>query len=121
MKAFPTIAALGATALALFAVNAGATTSSAVPTYQVRFADLDLTKPQDTQQLYSRLRNAAREVCTDFADRKSTVMRTRFRECRNQALSDAIETIGNPSLTALHVAKSDMKLAQHDANAVRRS
>lgn len=121
MKAFPTIAALGATALALFSVAASATTAAAIPSYEVRFADLDLTSKQDTQRLYSRLRIAAREVCSDFAERKSPVMRERYKGCMNQALQDAIETIGNPALTALHVSKSDMKLAQQNTGATARS
>lgn len=125
MKAFSTIAARGAsavaaTALALFSVAAAATTIQA-PSYEVRFADLDLTSKHDTQRLYSRLRVAAREVCGDFAERKSPLMRDRYKGCMNQALTDAIETIGNPALTALHVSKSDMKLAQRTTGATSRS
>lgn len=126
MKAFPAIAALGATVftattLALFSVTASATTSASAPSYEVHFADLDLANKQDTQRLYSRLRIAAREVCSDFAERKSPVMRDRYKGCMNEALTGAIETIGNPALTALHVSKSDMKLAQRTASATARS
>jgi len=121
MKAFSAIAAFGATALALFSVNASATTAASVPSYQVHFADLDLANKHDTQRLYSRLRIAAREVCSDFAERKSPVMRDRYKGCMNQALTDAIETIGNPALSALHVSKSDMKLAQRTAGATAQS
>jgi UrcA family protein len=114
-------AALGAATLALFSANAAASTAAAAPAYEVRFADLDLASKHDTQRLYSRLRIAAREVCSDFAERKSPVMRDRYRECMNQALTEAIETIGNPALTALHVSKSDMKLAQRTTGATARS
>ena len=48
-------------------------------------------------------------------------MRARHRECMNSALSDAIETIGNASLTALHVSKGDMKVAQRSTGATARS
>jgi UrcA family protein len=118
---FTAFAALGAATLALFSANAAASTAASAPTYEVHFADLDLTSKQDTQRLYSRLRIAAREVCGDFAERKSPVMRDRYKGCMNQALTDAIETIGNPALTALHVAKTDMKLAQRTTGATARS
>lgn len=121
MKAFSTIAALGASALALFSVAAAATTTLPAPSYEVRFADLDLANKHDTQRLYSRLRIAAREVCSDFAERKSPLMRDRYKDCMNQALGDAIETIGNPALTTLHVSKSDMKLAQRTTSATSQS
>lgn len=121
MKTFSAIAALGAAALVLFSATAGATTAASVPSRHVHFADLDLANKQDTQRLYTRLRLAAREVCSDFALRKSTVMRDRYRECVNEALTGAIETIGNPALTALHVSKSDMKLAQRTTATTARS
>jgi UrcA family protein len=121
MKVHSAIAAFGATALALLSVNASATSATSVPSYQVHFADLDLANKHDTQRLYSRLRIAAREVCSDFAERKSPVMRDRYKGCMNEALTDAIETIGNPALTALHVAKTDMKLAQRTAGATAQS
>jgi UrcA family protein len=114
-------AALGAATLALFSANAAASTAASAPAYEVRFADLDLTSKHDTQRLYSRLRIAAREVCSDFAERKSPLMRDRYKGCMNQALERAIETIGNPALSALHVSKSDMKLAHRATDATSQS
>jgi UrcA family protein len=112
-------AAIGATTLALFSINASA--QAPAPQLQVDFEDLDLSKSTDTERLYRRLRNASQAVCADFAKYSSVRMRDRHRECMDRALTGAIETIGHPSLTALHASKTDMKLAQRGSNASSKS
>jgi UrcA family protein len=108
------LAAIGAAALSLFAVNASAEMSAA-PQQRVDFDDLDLAKPHDTERLYRRLRAASQTVCREFANYAGERVRELQRQCMDRALADAIETIGHPSLTTLHAAKSDMKLAHHQA------
>jgi UrcA family protein len=56
----------------------------------VRFADLDLTRPAGAQELYRRIRNAAREVCTAYGPLGYD------RSCVQQAVAD----VDAPRLTA---------------------
>jgi UrcA family protein len=113
------LAAIGAAGLSLFSLSASAELPD--PQQEVHFADLDLAKSQDTERLYRRLRTASLNVCNDFRKSKSVVMRERHRDCVSHALSGAVETIGHPSLTALHAAKHDTKLAQRKMDSVPRS
>jgi UrcA family protein len=103
------IAAVAAS-LAMFSMSASA--QIVPPRKTVDFYDLDLTKDQDTQRLYRRLRAAASEVCAQFSDYKGAVMRVRKARCMDNALNGAVETIGNASLTALHTKRTEEKLAQ---------
>jgi UrcA family protein len=107
------LAAIGAAALSLVAVNASAEMSA--PQQRVDFDDLDLAKPHDTEKLYRRLRAASQTVCREFGNYAGERVRDLQRQCMDRALADAIATIGHPSLTTLHAAKSDMKLAHHKA------
>ncbi|HVF15983.1 MAG TPA: UrcA family protein [Steroidobacteraceae bacterium] len=113
------LAAIGAAALSLFSMTASAELPD--PQQQVDFDDLNLESSQDTERLYRRLRTASLNVCSEFRKSRSVVMRERHRDCVNNALSDAVETIGHPSLTALHAAKHDTKLAQRKMDSVPRS
>ena len=113
------IAALGAATLSLFSVSASA--QAPIPHQQVNFGDLDLSKSRDTERLYSRLRSASSAVCSDFANYRSNRMRDRHAACIDRALSDAIETIGNPSLAAFHATKKEMRLAQSKTAAESKS
>lgn len=113
------VAAFGAATLSLFSVSASA--QAPAPQQQVDFADLDLTKSRDTERLYTRLRYASAAVCSDFANYRSVPARDRHRDCIDRALNDAIETIANPSLAALHASKKEMRLAQRKTNAESKS
>jgi UrcA family protein len=113
------LAAIGAASLSLFSITASA--ALPVPQQQVDFDDLDLAKSQDTERLYRRLRTASLNVCSDFRRSKSALMRERHRDCVSRALSVAVETIAHPSLTALHAAKHDTKLAQRKMDVTPRS
>jgi UrcA family protein len=62
----------------------------------VRVADLDLTRPAGVQELYHRIRYAARNVCETF-DRLG-----RDRDCIEQAIARAVDDVGAPLLTTRH-------------------
>jgi UrcA family protein len=113
------LAAFGAATLSLFSVSASA--QAPAPQQQVNFDDLDLTKARDTERLYTRLRTASTAVCSDFADYRSARTRDQHRDCIDRAMSDAIETIGNSSLAALHASKKEMRLAQSKSDAGSKS
>lgn len=98
--------------LSMFAVSASAQIEP--PRQKVEFNDLDLTKDQDTQRLYRRLRTAASEVCAQFNGYRNAQMRALRAECINNALTGAVETIGNESLTALHTKRNAGTMARRE-------
>jgi UrcA family protein len=114
-----TCIALAAASLSLISLSASA--QMAVPQQTVEFADLDLSKAEDTQRLYRRLRTAAAEVCSQFKDRSGPAMRARRLSCESTALENAVATIAHPTLTSLHIAKLEMKLAQSKSKSERNS
>ncbi len=68
---------------------------------RVRYADLDLSKPQDISILYKRISRAARDNCsTDAAawDGRTSLL----KKCIGQTIEDAVNRINKPPLTALH-------------------
>lgn len=71
-------------------------------TFTVSYADLDLSKPAGAKTLYSRLKRAARTVCSPF---DSNHNRREFRDCYDLALTNAVADINRPTLAALHAEK----------------
>lgn len=110
------MAAIGTAALALFSTNAGAASSVGVATTKrVDFADLDLAKPADAKRLYRRLQSAARDVCGDYAGADRVLPTSARDRCEQAAVTNAVETVGHPNVTALHAAKTHVRLAQGKA------
>jgi UrcA family protein len=76
----------------------------AVYSIKVGYSDLDLNTQAGATTLYDRIRGAARQVCgyegQTFTDQAL------WRSCFNGAISDAVATVNNPRLTALHQGKS---------------
>jgi UrcA family protein len=93
-----------AAALTGFSVSARAVTSAVkVRSVTVRYAELDLAKPQGVEALYMRIGGAARRVC-----RADSSLRLRDRvnsSCYQDAIGRAIEQVSLPALTDLHRAK----------------
>src|SRR5215472_7842270 len=84
-------------ALTLYATATGslaAAPADDVPHQVVKFADLDLTRPAGAQELYRRIKYAARDVCETF-DRLGY-----DPQCVNQAIAGAVADVGAPLLTA---------------------
>jgi UrcA family protein len=63
----------------------------------VRFADLDLSKPEGLARLYARISRTARDICGDADGRSSLKER-----CIAKTIEDAVNRINRPPLTALH-------------------
>jgi UrcA family protein len=69
-------------------------TDGGVRSVVVRYSDLDLSRPQDTQVLYSRIKRAAHVVCDDGASGVLDLPRIARREaCVQQAMTRATETV----------------------------
>ena len=96
-------------ALTLHAVSTAA--FAAAPPDDVRrqvvtFADLDLTRPAGAQELYRRIKSAARSVCETYDGL------TRDRNCEEQAVARAVGDVGAPLLKARHQSSTHRQLLQ---------
>jgi UrcA family protein len=87
------------------------TRSIAVP-----YGDLDLSVQAGAEQLYSRLRGAARSVC---GPREARVMELRraWARCVDKALDDAVAATRSERVVAIHRVQSgrDVELAEQVA------
>jgi UrcA family protein len=81
--------------------------SNDVRTQTVRFADLDLTHPAGAQELYRRIKQAARNVCQP---NDSVLYPSGYQECRSSAIERAVTDVGAPLVTEHHRAMA------HSAN-----
>ena len=72
-----------------------------IESVRVSYADLNLSKSEDAQTLYTRLRRTAENVCGDLR-RKSLQEMVVERECEERALDRAINEVGSRQLTAIH-------------------
>jgi UrcA family protein len=71
----------------------------------VRFADLDLSKLDGAAVLYSRLNQAAANVCSQL-DSKRLGMAAQYQSCVKQAISGAVTNVGRPMLSQYHESRS---------------
>ncbi len=95
------IAAAGAAAL--FAASqagaaATANNNAGLETRVVSFKGVDFNNPQSVDRFYTRLKNNAREVCSD-------------RACVAQIVNQAVAGMQRPMLTARHETRSDVRFA----------
>jgi UrcA family protein len=87
------------------AVSGGAALAADVSqplTKIVRYGDLNLDSQQGAQALYSRLRGAARQVCSPFESIEYPRHRL-WEKCFNNAVANAVGEIDKTMLSALHV------------------
>jgi UrcA family protein len=75
------------------------------PQVTVSYHDLDLSRPEGTQELYRRLQHAARRVCPQ-APTMDLMGQSLARQCLNEALERAVQQVNLPQLLALHRAQS---------------
>jgi UrcA family protein len=72
--------------------------------FAVRYADLDLASSDGATTLYRRIVAAAHRVCPDSGVRDARTAQA-IRECRQQAILRAVESVGSPQLAAVHVSR----------------
>jgi UrcA family protein len=85
-----------------------------IRTAHVRFADLNQRSPEGVAALYERLNAAARRVC-EKSDDLALGLDNEARQCRVNALGQAVAQINNPMLTGLYqdnAGKHAVRLAQ---------
>ena len=81
--------------------------ASSEPSIKVKFRDLDLSKPEGAAALYQRIERSARLVCTDSSSPYDAGRVDTFKRCYEAAIQDAVASINQPQLTALHRAKTE--------------
>lgn len=90
-----------AASVGAFAADAQSRSESVV----VRYDDLNLANPAGIDKLYQRIQAAARVVCGDAGTRSLREKMTATR-CTEQAVSDAVKSVDNRVLTAMHKEKT---------------
>lgn len=66
----------------------------------VRYADVNLTTVAGATALYQRIEGAARLVCGDSG--RSLAEQRAAKICYQNAVAEAVSTVNNPTLTAIH-------------------
>jgi UrcA family protein len=69
---------------------------------QVRYSDLDLSRPEGALKLYQRIKYAAQLVCDTYASNE-LVRRQEYLKCYSKAVDDAVSKVGSDKLTAIHL------------------
>ena len=88
-----------------FATLAAAAGDVEPPQITVKFADLDVSRPQGAVVLYRRIRAAAETLCSPF-DRADVVSKKRLSVCIEDAVAGAITTAHIPALSAVYMART---------------
>lgn len=102
--------ALGSALLAATALAAGPADSiSAARSVTVRYNDVNLTTFAGATTLYQRIQGAARLVCGGSG--RSLFEQHAVRECYWNAVAQAVATVNNPTLTAVHQAREGQMTA----------
>jgi UrcA family protein len=95
--------AIGAVVFAIFAGDLAAKDSEVTVTLHVSAAGLDLTEPADAQKFYTRLKAAARVVCT-HGNRVDLVPSDDPQGCYEKSLAEAVRAVKAPLITQIYLA-----------------
>ena len=105
-KYAPAIAAFGLLTSGSLCVNAQTVERAPqIPNVTVRYGDLNLNTPAGVEELYGRLRAAARHVC-GVGERRALVDAMVAKSCYRQVLGAAVDDVKSPTLSDLHRAES---------------
>ncbi len=94
---------IGAVVVAIFASPLSAKDSEVTVAFRVSAAGLDLTEPADAQKFYTRLKAAARVVCT-HGDRVDLVPSDDPQGCYEKSLAEAVRAVKAPLITQIYLA-----------------
>lgn len=112
------LTAVGAAAMSLLAIGSHA---AGLPRQvAVNYEGIDLAKRADAENLYARLRAAARTVCLEPGGGQLSQLK-RYRACYADTLSKAVAKVDHASVTALFNSDKVMRVAQHGTDSQRRT
>jgi UrcA family protein len=94
------LSACAVTALSAAANLAEAADAPATASVVVRYADLNVAKPNGAAKLYRRITTAAHQVCPD-ADSGRLADQMAVWSCRRQAVNRAVESVSSPQVASL--------------------
>jgi UrcA family protein len=77
-----------------------------VPSITISFGELDLSKPQGLEVLYTRIKRAAKSVCGFKPSPLTTLRRRDASSCYESTVEHAVKQVNRPMLTALHRART---------------
>jgi UrcA family protein len=78
-----------------------------VPSAHVNSSDLDLSKAEDLEVLYSRIRRAARNVCTkEHFNWWNHARALHVNRCVETAVGQAVDAVRNSQLATLYQSKT---------------
>jgi UrcA family protein len=97
--------------LAALTVALIANTASAQPladtdykTVNVQYSDLDLSQPAGARRLYGRIKSAAEIACDNYSFGDLPRL-AKYKQCRDQAIANAVAQVKSPQLTSIHEAE----------------
>jgi UrcA family protein len=95
----------------VFANALAADTQVTTKSVVVRFGDLNLSNPAGAEALYRRIRRAAKVVCGASGSPTPLAGPARASvQCRQRALDEAVRSVNNRILTAMHQQKAPRRL-----------
>ena len=89
-----------------------------VPSVTVKFADLDISRPEGAERLYGRIKTAAISVCSSF-ERGNLASQANFKACVSDAVARAVAKVDSPSLYAVYGAKTGARIPLHVATTAK--
>lgn len=95
----------GLVGLTVAGVAGAATSNSNVRSMVVKHSPQSLTTDSGVNQLYSRIKYAAKQVCPDASGLDLGALQ-RVEECRQEVVSRAIRNIDNSRLAALYASRT---------------
>ena len=75
---------------------------------EVSYSDLNLARVEDAAKLYGRIERTARDVCRTSSGPSAKAAQVE-RACANKAIEDAVQSVSNTNLTAVHQARASKR------------
>ena len=87
-------------------VASGAEVSATNDGYLLRYSPAELASSADAENVYRKLKFAARQVCDSTATLRSLSERIQSERCYEKVLASVVQQIDQPMLSSLHAAKT---------------
>jgi UrcA family protein len=75
----------------------------------VKYDDLNLSRPAGVDALYSRIQTAANTVCRPLSTQHH-LQSSAWTQCFSDAVSNAVQSVGQPALSSLYAEKTGKAL-----------